>query len=222
MRVEMLDLDDEPILAMLGERVALGPLRRDLVPDAARWINDFSAIRTLGTAPVPVTIEAETAWFERASADSAATHFTIYARASWGNDGRVYDPQVTDETIDPPWLAIGTTALTGLDWRNRTAEFGLLIGAADARGRGYGTETARLMLDYAFTALGLHSVMLRVHEYNLAGQRAYAKAGFREFGRRRQAQWMGGKFWDTLYMECLASEFTSPVLARIFAPDEPR
>ncbi len=100
--------------------------------------------------------------------------------------------------------------------------FGILIGESDARGRGHGAETARLMLDYAFTALGLHSVMLRVHEYNLAGRRAYGRAGFREFGRRRQVQLMGGHLWDTIYMDCLTSEFTSPVLGRVFAPDEPR
>jgi RimJ/RimL family protein N-acetyltransferase len=29
------------------------------------------------------------------------------------------------------------------------------------------------MLDYAFTALGLHSVMLTTDSYNLAGQVAY-------------------------------------------------
>ena len=49
------------------------------------------------------------------------------------------------------------------------------------------------MLDYAFTALGLHSVMLIVDEFNLAGRRAYEKAGFREFGRRRQCHWIGGR-----------------------------
>ncbi len=36
-------------------------------------------------------------------------------------------------------------------------------------GRGYGTETTRLMLDYAFTALGLHNVMLTVFVFNAAG-----------------------------------------------------
>ena len=97
-----------------------------------------------------------------------------------------------------------------------------VIGDPDARGRGFGTETARLMLDYAFTALGLHSLMLRVFEFNLAGRRAYEKAGFREIGRRRQCHFMGGRLWDTIYMDCLASEFTSPVLSQILVPDRPR
>jgi hypothetical protein len=33
---------------------------------------------------------------------------------------------------------------------------------------------------------------------------------------------MGGRRWDTTYMDCLTSEFTSPVLGRVFSPDEPR
>jgi hypothetical protein len=33
---------------------------------------------------------------------------------------------------------------------------------------------------------------------------------------------MGGRLWDIIYMDCLATEFTSPVLAKVFAPDEPR
>jgi diamine N-acetyltransferase len=216
-------MDDEPIITMRAERVALGSLRRDLVPRAARWINDLGTVRNLGPIRGPITEEAELAWFERAIADGAAAHFTIYAPVSWATGEPVYDPSTSDDDYPgPAWLPIGTTALEGIDWRNRTAEFGIMIGEAGARGRGYGTETARLMLDYAFTALGLHSVMLRVHEFNAAGAAAYRRAGFREFGRRREAQWMGGRPWDTLYMECLASEFASPYLAPIFAPDPPR
>lgn len=77
------------------------------------------------------------------------------------------------------------------------------------------------MLDYAFTALGLHSVMLTAYEYNLVGWRAHEKAGFREFGRRRQSHWMGGRYWDEIYMDCLATEVASPVLDRVFVPDTP-
>ena len=67
------------------------------------------------------------------------------------------------------------------------------------------------------------SVALETWEYNLAARRAYAKAGFREVGRRRQAKFFGGKFWDIVYMDCLASEFgPSPVLGQILVPDEVR
>jgi len=51
--------------------------------------------------------------------------------------------------------------------------YGIEIGESDARSRGVGTETTRLMLDFAFTALGLHNVMLTISELNPGGPRAY-------------------------------------------------
>ena len=195
-------MQEPPILNIVGELVALGPLRRDLIPLYARWRNDFHVQRTFGDVPMGRTEEWATAWYEGEATATTALWFTIYERA----------------TLRP----IGHTDLFYVDYRNRTAQWGILIGEADARGKGYGTETARLMLDYAFTALGLHSVLLTTDEYNLAGRRAYEKAGFREFGRRRQCTWMNGRYWDMVYMDCLASEFTSPALGRVFVPDQPR
>ncbi len=191
-----------PIVNIVGELVALGPHRRDLLPLYQRWINDFHTMRTIGLAPRPMTLEEETAWHERVTTAAGEIPFTIYERAVW--------------------RPVGTTALHNVDYRNRSATFGIMIGEPECRGRGYGTETARLMLDYAFIALGLHTVMLTVFEYNLVGRRAYGKAGFREFGRRRQCRMMGGKLWDEIYMDCLASEFESPVLGRVFVPDTSR
>src|SRR3712207_8409157 len=39
---------ERPILNVTGERVALGPLRRDLLPLYQRWINDWEVTRSLG------------------------------------------------------------------------------------------------------------------------------------------------------------------------------
>ena len=64
--------------------------------------------------------------------------------------------------------------------------------------------------------------MLTMTEFNLAGRRAYERAGFKEFGRRRQCRWMNGRLWDDVYMDCLATEFESPVLSRVFVPDQAR
>ena len=38
---------ENPVISILGEKVALGPIRRDLVPLYHRWINDFAVLRTL-------------------------------------------------------------------------------------------------------------------------------------------------------------------------------
>ena len=193
--------DERPPINVEGALVALGPFRRDLIPTYHRWHNDVATTRTFAL-PQPTTLEQGEESYAELTAAKSMAFVTVYDRASW--------------------CAVGTTYLTDIDHRHRSAEFGVLIGETVRRGRGYGTETARLVLDYAFTALGLHSVMLTAYEYNLAGRRAYEKAGFREFGRRRQSHWMGGRWWDEIYMDCLVTEFASPVLGQVFVPDVPR
>ena len=199
----MSTVSDQPLVNILGERIALGPLRRDLVPVYCRWMNDFNTLRTLGVLPVPMLLEAEEKWYEaQVAAGGDTVHFTVYVRDTW--------------------RPIGNTSLMEIDRVHRAATFGLLIGEPDARGLGYGTEATRLVLDYAFTALGLHNVQLNVFAYNLAGLRAYQKAGFKEVGRRREAHLMGGRLWDVVIMDCLATEFESPVLGKLLVPDAPR
>lgn len=190
---------EQPILNIVGELVALGPLRRDLLPLYQRWINDLGTVRNLSLMPRPMTEEQQQEWYERVAKSEGDAAFTIYERA----------------TLRP----IGNTVLAEIDFRNRSAAFGILIGDPDARGKGYGTETTRLILDYAFTAVGLHNVMLTVFEFNKAGIRAYEKAGYRELGRRRECRMMGGKLWDEIYMQCLSTDFESPVLGQIFRHD---
>jgi len=191
-----------PVINFEGTLVALGPLRRDLMTTYQQWINHFPTARNLGGHPRPITLEQEESWYEAASKSQDAVHFTIYERASW--------------------RPIGTTGLAEIHLLHRTAVFGILIGEPEMRGKGYGTEATRLMLAYAFTCLSLHSVSLITDQDNLAGQHAYKKAGFTECGRQRQNRLAAGVYSDTIHMDCLASEFTSPVLARLLAPAAPR
>lgn len=194
----MTEKEDRPVLNVEGEKVALGPLRRDPIPAYTRWVNDLRAFGNLGGF-LPTTTEGEKQWYESVATSDFSVTFTVYAL--------------------PELRPVGTTSLFKLDHRNRAAEFGILIGEPGHRNRGLGTETTRLVLDYAFTVIGLHNVMLRVFGHNRAGIRAYEKAGFKEFGRRRQSHLMGGKVWDEIHMDCLSTEFESPMLAKTFASD---
>jgi diamine N-acetyltransferase len=191
-----------PIVNIEGENVSLGPLRSDLIPLYTVWRNDFSTAKALDKLPRPIAQEERAAWFEKAIVDSSSVQFTIYER--------------------PDLRPIGLGNLHDLDLQHGTAELGIIIGEDDARGKGYGTEATRLLLDYAFTAVGLHNVMLRVYAFNAAGIRAYEKAGFQVIGRRRESHLMAGRRWDEIFMECLANDFQSPLLGKIFAPDTPR
>lgn len=187
-----------PILNFGGEKVALGPLRRDLAELYQKWNNDFVVSRATSQIR-PVTLAEQEESIERLSKERSIVFFTIYEL-------------VTKRPIGFTYLA---------DMKKGNAEFAILIGERDCHGRGYGTETTRLMLDYAFTVLGLHNVMLKVTAFNAAGIGAYQKAGFREIGRRREAVWLNGRYWDMIYMDCLAAEFRGTTLSQLLTPDEP-
>lgn len=185
-------------LSVIGEKTALGPLRQDLAAGIASWL-DPETIRALEISPLPWTPERVQEWMGHVAIAADECWFVGYTR----------------ESLHP----IGIAGLNHLDYRDRTGEYNLVIGEKEARGKGYGTELTSLVLDYAFTVLGLHNVWLRVFEYNLAAIRVYEKAGFVHIGRRHTSKLMGGKLWDTVMMECLADTFSSPVLERLYRPD---
>jgi RimJ/RimL family protein N-acetyltransferase len=187
---EPLQRPEEPVFTIVGERVALGPLRSDLLDAHLRWGNDWATYRMLDNIRGPGTREHVVNWLRQATSGALPYDFLIYERA----------------TLQP----IGTVGLRDVDLRNGTAEFTIGIGEPEQRGKGYGTEATRLLLDYAFSVLGLHNVMLRVMAFNPIAMRTYRRVGFREIGRRRNAHWMGGQAWDMVYMDILATEFRDP------------
>jgi RimJ/RimL family protein N-acetyltransferase len=102
---------------------------------------------------------------------------------------------------------IGSCAFSQVDGDNGSAMFHITIGEKDAWGRGFGTEATALMLEHAFTTLGLHRIGLSVFEFNERAIRAYRRCGFVVEGRARESIWRDGKWWDELAMSVLASEW---------------
>lgn len=183
----------QPLITITGENIALGPIHRGLVEINHRWINQLETSRFLQMGVM--SLDAEQDWYERIAKGEDISYFAIYEAA----------------TMRP----IGGVNLHKINNAHRTAELGIMIGEKNLRGKGYGTEAVRLMCDFGFNALGLNSIMLLTFEFNVAGQKAYEKAGFKEIGRRRQARWFAGRYWDDIYYDLLASEFESPVVRDI-------
>ena len=190
---------EPPILILRGEKVGIGPLTRDLIELGFRWINDLSVTRTLGVfAQSVMTREDEETWYQSNVGRKDIAAFAVYELA----------------TMRP----IGTTDLRAIDHQQGTALFGILIGEKDCWGKGYGTEATRLTLDYGFSVLGLHNVLLTVYAFNRRGIRAYEKAGFRMIGHRREARRLAGRRYDEIMMDALASDFVSPVALALITP----
>lgn len=181
------------------DRIALGIVSSEILPLLERWYNDLEVSRTLGVNWHPLTSTAK----QRFLGDvltSATPTFTVYER----------------ESASP----IGITGFDHLDYDNGTAEFSIVIGERSARGKGLGTETARLVLNYAFDVLGLHNVWLQVASNNAGAIRAYEKAGFKHIGVRRRSIRVGRELIDDVYMDAVADDFGPSALAAIMHPPE--
>ena len=103
---------------------------------------------------------------------------------------------------------VGTVFLKEIDREHLRAEYAIFIGEENARGRGIGSEAARLMTDYGFPQLGLNRIYLYVFTSNARAIASYRSAGFREEGCLRQHyHCKDGSFADVLMMSLLRSEW---------------
>lgn len=180
-----------------GERAALGLLRRDHVPKLAIWFNDPEVRRSLAHRGV-VNEDGQLQWYEEMTKAAAAPRPSAV-------------PFAIHDTADAE--LVGVCSLEGIDHNFLRAEFGIFLG--QRRGTGIGSEATRLVLDWAFTILGLRNVMLESYEFNEHAVRAYKRAGFQEIGRRRDAVLALGRRWDCVLMDATAEGFDSPVLGRL-------
>jgi RimJ/RimL family protein N-acetyltransferase len=77
----------------------------------------------------------------------------------------------------------------------------------DHIGAGFGTDAQRVLLNFAFNAVGLHRVWLTAYAANTRAIRSYEKLGFRHEGLMRQS-WRGPNgLEDSVLMAILADEW---------------
>ena len=170
---------------IVGERVYLSPINKDDFEIYTKWLNDYAVSGGLGNYRQMLSLNREQKILEDLTAEG---HNYAIVR-------------IEDDTL------IGNAGLAEIDHINRRATIGLFIGEAENRGKGYGSEALRLLVDFGFKFLNLHNIMLHVHSDNVQGIACYKKVGFREFGRRRDAIFKDGKYFDDVHMEVLAVDF---------------
>lgn len=101
---------------------------------------------------------------------------------------------------------IGSVYLRDIDMEHKKAEYGIFIGEPDCFSKGYGTEAAELMTEYAFSRLGLHKIMLRVYADNVRAIKSYEKAGFVQEAYLKEDVLIGGKYRDIVLMAMFHKE----------------
>jgi RimJ/RimL family protein N-acetyltransferase len=108
--------------------------------------------------------------------------------------------------IDAGGSAVGHCHLFRFDPLARTAEVGIALHPS-AVGKGYGTDSLRVLVRFAFERRNLRRVHLTVIASNAAAIASYRKVGFVEEGRRRESAWVRGGYQDEIVMGLLRSEW---------------
>ncbi len=171
-----------------GKDVRLRAIEREDIDRFVRWFNDPEVRRYL-LMYEPMSRAKEERWFEERLSRKDDLLFALEVREG------------------DRWVHIGNMGLHRIDWKNRVATLGIVIGEKEYWGKGYGTEAVKTMLRYAFHELGLNRVELETYSFNPRAQRCYQKAGFVREGIRRQALYRDGEFHDVITMGILRSEF---------------
>ncbi|MCB0973122.1 MAG: GNAT family N-acetyltransferase [Actinobacteria bacterium] len=101
----------------------------------------------------------------------------------------------------------GIAGLYGIDWFARHAELGVSFLPGPWRGRGFGEEAHRMMIEYAFGDLNLCRILASVHHDNTRVLELCLRLGFIEEGRRREHRWVGGHYVDLVVFSMSRDEY---------------
>ena len=93
------------------------------------------------------------------------------------------------------------------DYTGRSGQITTLSGKKDYRSNGYGTEAIRLLLEYGFKYLNLHSIRLDLLAINERAHKCYLKCNFKDTGKSREEIFLNGKYYDKLHMDIPENEF---------------
>ena len=147
------------------------------------YMSDPIVTRWLPEGPLD---EAQTQAFARKNAGRSARAVAVTLRESG---------QLVGHMVFHPWFG------------HATHEIGWVI-SPTCQGRGYATEAAHALVDFAFRALGCHRVVATCQPENVASWRVMEKLGMRREAHFRQGLYQEtGEWWDEYFYALLADEY---------------
>lgn len=175
----------EKVVFLSGNKTNLRPVSREDIPKMLQWINDPEVRHYLATV-FPVTQKFEEDWVDGLGKDKNNVTLII-------------------ETKDGD--SIGLMGLHKIHWVDRSATTGALIGEKSYWGQGFGEDAKMALLNYAFNTLNLNRVNSDVFEFNERSLKYSLRCGYKVEGRRREALFREGRFWDKIELGVLRTEW---------------
>jgi RimJ/RimL family protein N-acetyltransferase len=117
-------------------------------------------------------------------------------------------------TPDTKWFFIekkdGTKIGTMFHWLiENLLEISCIL-VPEERGKGYGTEAVKLMVDYLFLSKDITRIQAHTNARNTASQKVLQKAGFKKEGTIRKSVFSRGEWRDRVLFSILREEWKEP------------
>ncbi|QQZ08841.1 GNAT family N-acetyltransferase [Heyndrickxia vini] len=173
---------------LTGETIKLTALTEEDLTTIINWFEDTTFTQLFDALPaVPKTKTQLTSWYEEFT--DTNTQFLFGIRTQHKND------------------LIGYIEIDGILWNHGVGWISIAIGESNNRGKGYGYESMKLALDFAFYELNLQRVQLTVFDYNQSAISLYKKLGFQQEGSYREFIHRNGRRHDMLLFGLLKREW---------------
>lgn len=172
-----------------GKKTVLRAVEEHDLRDLQRWANDPDLQSCLGGWHFPVSALDQARWLETLSFNSVNQRFIVHV-----------------EGTGP----VGTTNLVSIDWQNRSAFHGLLIGERSLHGSGIATDALMALMRFAFDEMGLYRLDTDIIEYNAASLKFYTqKCGWRREGVRKGWYYRKGRRWDKIIVGITCDDYAA-------------
>ena len=164
-------------MSICGKQVVLRAPELKDVGLLHKWANDLEIWKQLGGWHFPFGSMSTEKWISNIDNSS--------------NDSHVFCIEVKDVGL------IGTANIINIDWKNRNAFHGMMLGDKDIRGKGLGLDTVMAIMRFAFDELGLVRLDGDMVETNLRSIEFYTKScGWAIEGRKKNWFYRGGRYCD--------------------------
>lgn len=167
----------------------LRELKRDDLYNINEWRNDIELIDCLGAPFRYINLDVDYIWYDNYMKNRSNT--IRCAIVEFENENNI----------------LGLVSLTNIDFINRSAEFHIMIGNKNNRGKGIGYFATKEILKHAFKNMNLNRIELGVLENNLHAINLYKKAGFKCEGVKKKSNYKNGKFINMVIMSILKEDF---------------
>lgn len=165
-----------------GKKIRLRPLTKKDFSKTYKWHNDSELKNLTLSHPFPVTDVQEEDWYDSILKDRSNRNVYFGIEDLSGNE------------------LVGVIFLSKINLIHSTCWLGVFIGEKNARGKGFGKEAVKLIVDYAFNNLNLRKVSLEVAETNESAISVYKKIGFDIEGRLKGQYFSYSKYVDVSIM----------------------